>query len=53
MKLLFDVFSDGNIYIFTTNERRKATCNELQAFDANVAKRVAEAEALLAAQVSL
>uniref|UniRef100_A0A914ZZ52 PFU domain-containing protein n=1 Tax=Parascaris univalens TaxID=6257 RepID=A0A914ZZ52_PARUN len=42
--------NDGNIYIFTTNEKRRATRNELQVFDTNVAKRVAEAEALLAAQ---
>ncbi|VBB33555.1 unnamed protein product, partial [Acanthocheilonema viteae] len=41
---------DGNIYIFSTVANRKADANAMGSFQCAVAKKIAEAEAILAAQ---
>lgn len=44
-------FSDGNIYIFSTAANRKANASIMGSFQCAVAKKIAEVEAVLAAQV--
>lgn len=44
-------FSDGNIYLFSTAANRKADANRMESFQSAVAKKIIEAEAMLAAQV--
>lgn len=45
------IYSDGNIYIFTTNAKRKADTTMMEIYQCAVAKKIADVDAALAAQV--
>lgn len=45
------LFSDGRIYVFTTNKDRMADKVVLETFESGVTEKIAAAEALRASQV--